>query len=338
MPVLEAEIPSEVPVCPFDFVPFLADELNTDLILMPDFELDFGMVDIFLQIPKPEIYSLEHLLMPGGIEPIGSTVWHRPALPLRSDIDVYEKSIRLVYPVRFHWPEIPVDVSAPNAHSHTFAYWDETLFSLVQSIGWAVPTQSYNDPHIHRCLIHFQGHEILRKWDFPPSPAVTMLLQSMHHDFQVTPQRPAGWYEVPTVQEWNESFDKEMRRIHYEKNPQIRLIHALIHDINTRDPAYEVLRDLELHRKTNPHLPLSVAQIISRVSQHVGNHYRHQAEQRRERDVPQAEGTSAGQGVSRRVRMANRKIKMSSDLAIATASRPVRKRATARPRSEYPRR
>ncbi|KIJ13489.1 hypothetical protein PAXINDRAFT_13819 [Paxillus involutus ATCC 200175] len=114
-----------------------------------------------------------------------------------------------------------LDVEGPTGSSDI--YIDETTLSVLEAINLPAVTQTYDDVHLSRCLIHHQGYEkssigskykihySLRTdeddYDIHPFHYTNRLLDPNDHE-----DPPSSTWDVPTIQRWNEVVDADARR------------------------------------------------------------------------------------------------------------------------------
>ena len=132
-------------------------------------------------------------------------------------------------------------------------YKDESLSSAYAGAGWAFPSETYlSTPP---ALVHFQGHEVLRRDLFPPlshfDPGDIYRSHDVHEVLydSLTPNiyigDPIDWYNrftrqlapTPSQRYWNYNFDKYLRKSWRSANP---VQHRLQQQIRKRSTLPEM--------------------------------------------------------------------------------------------------
>ncbi|KIJ09592.1 hypothetical protein PAXINDRAFT_17323 [Paxillus involutus ATCC 200175] len=161
------------------------------------------------------------------IEPIG--LFNHINDPLIRDAPVTAHKIVLWPTLAGTWLEHPdhpqnlaaIDVAGPTGSSDI--YINETTVSVLEALNLPVLTESYDDVHLSRCLVHHQGYE---KSSIGSKYKIHYSLRTYEDDYDIHPfyytnrlqdpndheDPPSPTYDVPTIQKWNKVVDADARR------------------------------------------------------------------------------------------------------------------------------
>jgi hypothetical protein len=170
---------------------------------------------------------------------------------------------RLSSPVSFTEPELPsftwpAPENVTNS-AETLEFGQEHMYSLLTSIGWALPTQTYDDYWVSTSLIYWQGYEMIHNRHFPIDCQQSVEFRRMvtfpnflPREFEA--QSQVGFHargEIPTIQEWNEEFNRVQRHKFMEdpKNASFLVQSSFILDLSTREWMYDCLLQIEIRKK-----------------------------------------------------------------------------------------
>lgn len=328
MPVLHYPVPTEPILSPFRFVGCLNEYEERLRIEETDVMPDSTVMWLY-RYPMPGTYMTP--LMDR------SPIWWFTTYQFRRPIFSIFESDRLCFPVVFNWPEIDASMCMHHGIRFTLSFKHETLFSLATDVGYAPPSLTYDDPAAAECLAHNAGFEVIRRDEFPWEQLdVSLFIYGnlkpsfrytgcMHTPWSEDPNDDELQQEIPTIQQWNVEFDKEMRRRFYLQKPEWKMIHALLLNPLSADWTYANLANLQANPELTPR-DLSLTILWRPVGD--GNDPALADPEESEDSEPRFLETPL-----RRVR---KRFRTLSGLAPLTSRRSLRERTAAKTRSEYP--